>query len=245
MSEYLLSRLDLPGLSYCQMRRSARARRMRIEVRPDCSLLLVVPDDSREDQWLAFVLSRRRWIHRVLRDMQDRYPGYADQREILPATLYLPFSHEQFILRQSPGKRNAIRRHDDELQLSTVDGTGETARQVLREWLRKRARELLGRRLEQLSAHTGLHYRRLTIRGQKTRWGSCSAAASINLNYKLLFLEPALVDHVLLHELAHTRHLDHSPRFWSLLRRHDPDCDANRRALRDAGRGLPTWLAGL
>ncbi len=85
-------------------------------------------------------------------------------------------------------------------------------------------------------------YRRVQIRGQRTRWGSCSSTGTISLNYKLLFLSPGLVDYVLVHELAHTRHMDHSPAFWRQLQSMRADARQQDDQLRLAGRDVPPWL---
>lgn len=104
------------------------------------------------------------------------------------------------------------------------------------------ARAHLGPRLAFLGGRHGLAWRRLTVRGQRTRWGSCSSTGTISLNWKLLFLRPALVDYVLLHELAHTRHLDHSKAFWALLERICPGARALDAELGTAGPKVPPWF---
>ena len=79
------------------------------------------------------------------------------------------------------------------------------------------AREYLISRLEFLSSANNLTYNRVSFRFQKTRWGSCSSKKNISLNYKLLTLKPELIDYVILHELAHTKHMNHSQEFWNFL----------------------------
>jgi predicted metal-dependent hydrolase len=74
-----------------------------------------------------------------------------------------------------------------------------------------------------VSIQTSLPYNRVSIRGQKTRWGSCSSDKNINLNYKLLFLEPEFVKYIIIHELCHTIHLNHSREFWQLVGDFYPD----------------------
>ena len=108
------------------------------------------------------------------------------------------------------------------MNLVCVKSSDMHAYQVLRRWLVAQAREEFSARLEQISNTTGLEWNGLSIRGQKTRWGSCSAKGNISLNFKMLFLPANLVDHVLLHELVHTRELNHSQRFWALMKKYDP-----------------------
>jgi len=84
---------------------------------------------------------------------------------------------------------------------------------------RKKARESLVQRLDELSQKFGLPYNRVFVRNQKTRWGSCSAKKNINLNVNLVRLPPELMDYAIVHELAHTKELNHSPAFWNFLER--------------------------
>lgn len=118
----------------------------------------------------------------------------------------------------------------------------DLCRQVLRRWLAGKARRHLVPRLYRLASQHGFAFRRVAVRCQKTRWGSCSARGTISLNLKLLFLPSELVDHVLIHELCHTVHLNHSPAFWALLRKHDPHADERRRRLGTAWQYVPPWL---
>ena len=94
------------------------------------------------------------------------------------------------------------------------------------------ARQQLSARLAELAAAHGFTYRRVVFRRQNTLWGSCSVRNDISLNLKLARLEPALIDYVLLHELAHTRIKNHSRAFWDALRRHVDDVDGVRARLR-------------
>ena len=113
---------------------------------------------------------------------------------------------------------------------------------VLHRWLARRGRDALVPWLECLSGETGLRYGGVAIKGQQTRWGSCSARGGINLNYKLLFLPREWVRYVLVHELCHTVELNHSPRFWDLVQRFEPRAREISAALRDARTYLPAWV---
>jgi len=242
MADLQYSGIKIDGISHTRLRYSSRARRMRIEIRPDRSLLIVVPSDTREDQWLHFVLGRRNWIRKAL----DRLPPVEHESvpsQVLPECIELPCIEAKYELIHRAGKQNRVTASDDRLVVSTNEASLELARQTLRRWLMQQARTEFTLRLDQLSVSTGLGFGKLSVRGQKTRWGSCSAKGNISLNYKLLFMPTALVDHVILHELVHTRHLNHSDRFWALLEQHDPATRQHRKALRRAARELPGWLA--
>lgn len=106
----------------------------------------------------------------------------------------------------------------------------------LAEYLRwkDRARALVHRRLLHFNAFYGFSWKRVTIRRQRTRWGSCSSDGCLSFNYKLALLPPPLADYVVVHELCHLKELNHSPRFWALVARTLPDHRERRKALRSA-----------
>lgn len=109
-------------------------------------------------------------------------------------------------------------------------------------WVKDKAKYHLVSQLHHLSQQTKLPFTQVGIRDQRTRWGSCTSDKSISLNYKLIFLPPHLVDHVLIHELCHTTHLNHSQHFWQLVAQHDPHWKMHKRALRSADQYIPAWL---
>lgn len=112
----------------------------------------------------------------------------------------------------------------------------------LRQLVRENARDWLGNILAAMAAEHGFSYNSMRVRFQRTRWGSCSAKGSINLNAALLFLPERLVRYILLHELCHTRELNHSPAFWKLVFAADPDALAKDKAMRGAWKYVPDWL---
>jgi hypothetical protein len=81
----------------------------------------------------------------------------------------------------------------------------------------------------------------ISIRNQRTRWGSCSRSKSISLNQKLIFLPPELVRYVMLHELCHTRVMSHSSKFWNLVASYDPAYKKKIKVLRESAKHLPLW----
>jgi predicted metal-dependent hydrolase len=112
---------------------------------------------------------------------------------------------------------------------------------ALNEWLQAKAGKVLIPWLQELSRDLSIPFSRVTIRRQKTRWGSCSKQRSINLNRNLLFFPAQLVRYVLVHELCHTKQLDHSEKFWSLVEGYEPDARKRRREIEMAGNEIPPW----
>jgi len=107
-------------------------------------------------------------------------------------------------------KKAWIKKHQSKLQLLEQNYTASAVD-------RRKAKALLQKRLNQLSREYSLPYNKLTIRNQKTRWGSCSCKNNISLNYKLVLLPEELLDYVLVHELVHTKIKNHGTRYWSKL----------------------------
>ncbi|MCD8103830.1 MAG: M48 family metallopeptidase [Lachnospiraceae bacterium] len=91
----------------------------------------------------------------------------------------------------------------------------------------------LPQRVAYYAARMGVNYGRITIREQKTRWGSCSSAGNLNFNWKLMLVPPELLDYVVVHELAHRREMNHSPQFWAIVEKELPDYRERRRRLKE------------
>jgi predicted metal-dependent hydrolase len=98
---------------------------------------------------------------------------------------------------------------------------------------KKQAKKVFKLRLDEISQKTEINYKKLKLSSAKKRWGSCSAKGNINVNWRLLLTEDSLIDYVLLHELTHIKHLNHSKRFWKFVEKHDPDYKKKRKRLQD------------
>ncbi|MEL6552379.1 MAG: YgjP-like metallopeptidase domain-containing protein [Cyanobacteria bacterium J06621_11] len=115
---------------------------------------------------------------------------------------------------------------------------------VLRKWLAHRAQRDLAPWLRQLGFNLNLPCRHISVRGQKTCWASCSNHKDISLNFKLLFLPRPLVHYVLVHELCHTVHMNHSKQFWALVGEKQHDYHWRKEAIKTAWRYVPRWVEG-
>ena len=170
-----------------------------------------------------FVASQVDWIERKLGELT-----LVGSESNQPEQFNLVYLNEVWGLRYlcDPSSLSvAVKSYEDEFQLECSGRTEDITllHKVIGVWLKQKAEQVIPERLAVLAEQHGFHFNRVTIRGQKTRWGSCSTKKNINLNYKLLFLEPAVVDYVLIHELCHTIEMNHSKRFWELV----ADCDKN------------------
>jgi predicted metal-dependent hydrolase len=115
-------------------------------------------------------------------------------------------------------------------------------RQALRHWLTERATEVLAPILKEYAGQMGFDFERVLIRRQRSRWGSCSTRGTISLNCCLMFQRPQIVRYLMVHELSHTLHMNHSRRFWQTVGNHCPDYHRLDRELLDGWRRVPSWV---
>lgn len=127
-------------------------------------------------------------------------------------------------------------------QLVIVGDSYEDKVWQLRNWVRQKAWFHLPPLLDQLARQTTLNYKKISIRSQKTRWGSCSSSGTISVNDQLLFLPRDTAAYLMIHELCHTQHMNHSQNFWSLVEQHCPDFRDHEAILNQAKRNIPEWF---
>jgi predicted metal-dependent hydrolase len=105
-------------------------------------------------------------------------------------------------------------------------------------FLKSTASTYIVTRTAQIAEKMGIKYNGLTLREQSSRWGSCSSRGNLNFNWRLVHAETSVIDYVIVHELAHRVHMDHSRNFWNLVAKYDPDYQMHRGWLKRNGHGL-------
>ena len=224
------------------MRESGRAKRLSIKVYPRGRVEVVVPKRTRARDVQSFVDEHRDWIEQTRASFAAKHPP---EPFSLPDRISLAAigRHYRVAYRSRRGADTArFRRHGDLVVLtgSTTDDAQCIA--ALKRWLAIIAKEEFEPWLRALSARTGDPFKRMQVRGQKTCWGSHSSTGTISINYCLLFLEPALVRYLMIHELCHARHMNHSRRFWRAVAQHEPDYKRLDRELGESWSKIPGWL---
>lgn len=230
---------DSPGFS---VRESGRAKRLSIKVYPRGRVEVVVPRRTRARDVQSFVDEHRDWIDQTRASFAAKHPP---EPFALPYRVHLAAigrSCRVAYRQRKDGGSVRFRRHGDLLVLT--GGTSDEAQCIaaLKRWLALVAKEEFEPLLRAMSAHTGDSFKRMQVRGQKTCWGSHSSTGTISINYCLLFLEPALVRYLMIHELCHARHMNHSRRFWRAVGLHEPDYERLDRELGESWSKIPTWL---
>ena len=224
------------------IRRSRRARSASLKISPSNGLEVILPMRYKLTTVPELLTEKRAWIEKNWPLLQQ-----FDQRqrvEELPRELYLTCVNEFWKINYlfSPAKTRVVLAAQQELTVFGDIDDIQTCFEVLRHWLRQKAEQILAPQLYLLSQECQLPFQGLTIRNQKTRWGSCSSQKAINLNFKLIFLPPNIVRHILLHELCHTVHLNHSRKFWRLLASYDSEWRTHHRMSRNTSGQLPLWI---
>lgn len=228
-----------------RIRVSPRAQTVRLHLAARDGLTVVTPAGFPPDRLEGLLRGKRRWIAKHWQRIKSP-PAVEPAPRARPDTLELAAIGESWRIEyRQTAARTLIARgsHPGRLIVSGPIEDIPLCRTVLRRWLLRHAHRALLPWLEQLSVETGLAYSGLRIRLQRARWGSCSSRKSVSLNAKLLFLPPELVRYVLLHELCHTREMNHSRCFWALLEQWEPAAKERHAAFRGAGAFIPDWAA--
>jgi predicted metal-dependent hydrolase len=220
------------------IRVSARARILRLVVRQESGLEIVVPHGVRSRQIEEALHRKASWILKSMRRLQA-LPELRDGRELscMGQLLRLQLSVSDRVALERPRVTLA-----GEILLVTLrqsdQNNSDVLRRTLEGWFRRRAHTLIPERLMAANQTFGFRYGRVTIKEQKSRWGSCSRAGNLNFNWRLLMAPLPVLDYVLIHELAHLQELNHAPAFWQLVASACPDYQTQRRWLREHGHTL-------
>lgn len=220
-----------------RIRVSARARRLSVRVYPDARVEVVVPPRARPRDVERFLTEHREWIETRRATALRNKPA---PEVFPPPVVAFAVTGESWRVHLAGGAgRSSVREQGEVLSLG---GPAEALHETLRGWLMRAARERLEPRVAALSASMGIPYARVSIRRQRSRWGSCSVRGTISLNACLLFQRPEVVDYLIVHELTHVQHMNHSARFWAAVERQCANWRALDRELLQGWRNVPRWV---
>jgi predicted metal-dependent hydrolase len=208
------------------VRRSTRAKRVRVNVHALTGVEVVLPVRAPERAAAAAVRELRPWIEQRLSEAQQARASLSDRGDTVP------YLGETLQLVRQPGRRQVSRK---DKRLLVPDGDHRPA---LESFYRRAARREVAERLDRATQQAGTSYLSLSIRAQRTRWASCSARGQMSFNWRLLLAPESVLDYVVWHEVCHLEILDHSPRFWALVAHRWPGYREDRDWLRRNGATL-------
>lgn len=209
----------------------------------DDGLRVTVPNRAVLADIDSAIRAKQRWILTKLFERSERHV----QRERRAPVEWvdgakLPYLGQDIVLRLLPAERSRCD-YDPEsrtLEVGVTPGLTEwQIRERVKRWFQDEARRLFGERLDLYAPQVGVEYNSYAISSAGTRWGSCTVAGNIRLNWKLVHYPLALLDYVVVHELAHLREMNHSPRFWAVVESVFPDYDGAKAALRKRSVEMP------
>lgn len=212
---------------------SRRARRLRFEVRPGNGLEVTTPPGVSVARIEAVMREKTQWITTML--IRYAQPPRSVVETPLQSDALLPFAGGYLRLSVEPvaaRKRKIAVMEEGELRLCVDTSSPADLRAALEVWYRRQGRRVFTERVAHWNAQYGFSYGRIAIRDQKSRWGSCSRQGNLNFNWRLLLAPLAVLDYIVIHELAHLKEGNHSPRFWALVAEKCPAYREHRAWLR-------------
>ena len=224
-------RLVIDDVSILWRKSSRRRRSLALKVDKSGQLVAMTPMRTSERELRKFVRLRTSWIETQLAQFKEteasRTRSFGRQYWFLGT---------QYQVLAQTGLKNQITLKDGDLEItSRQDLDKEQRDRRIRKWLREQANQILPTRLASISRKTGLQGSDYQIKSYTARWGSCGHDGLIQLNWKLIMLPEEVIDYVIVHELCHLVHFNHSAKFWALVESHCAQYQLHRRSLKQNG----------
>ncbi len=232
-----LSRINLNGkeLEYT-LKRSSR-RTISIRIKNTGQIIVGCPLKTPFTYIEKLLSEKERWIVQKLEEIRVKSPAVIEKSfESGDLFYYLGKSYRLKIVEKSITKKADLHFEDElmVLEISRADDK-DKIKSSLKSWYISKAAELLVERIRIYSSVVGVSPKKVTVKEQKTRWGSCSSKGNINLNWKLVMSPLSVVDYVVIHELCHMKEMNHSGRFWELVEAVMPEYKVYRKWLKENG----------
>jgi predicted metal-dependent hydrolase len=223
-------KMNAPLDNYTVVRSSKRKTAV-IQIRHE-GVVVRVPSGV-SDQWVSqWLNSKKGWIENQLTHLKK---GIEDHSIRLENGGYIPFNGRELRITWHYGQKQDAYLEQDELivVLSKRSPKPEVdqVKAILKKWYREQAEQYISARVQVWQARMKLSPNSIQVRDYKRRWGSCSATGDLSFNWRLIFGETELIDYVVIHELAHIKHLNHSRAFWLLVESYCSDWRSKRKAL--------------
>ena len=215
------------------LRYSSRARWISGQIRPETGLVITLPSHATPREAEDFLVKHREWVSRHLSRWEARWGQIPRPWPHGTSLLYRGEEHRVEVIKARPG---GVERAEDHRLIVRAPSAGVPgARRVLQRWLKEEAAAMLRQRVEEIGALMSLQAKRLYVRNLRSSWGRCWQGGSLSFNYRLIMAPPHILDYVVVHELAHLKEPNHSPRFWEVVGGQFPEYRPARKWLRTFG----------
>ena len=225
-----------------EVRRSSR-RRKTVQITVDGGgVQIAAPTATSVSEVRAIVRKRAGWI---LSHASDRMLEAAPKRFVSGETLPYLGRNVRMVVEDADVRTAEVRFDHWRLRVITPKGLSgderfESVRRAIVSWYRSRAEEKLGEIVDRWATRLGHGKKvRVLVRDQRQRWGSCAPDGTLRFNWRAMMVNTMLIEYVVVHELAHLTHRNHSPEFWALIASVMPDSQRRRQRLREIGKSLP------
>jgi predicted metal-dependent hydrolase len=215
------------------VRRSERAKNIRITISAHDGVVVTLP--LRQSYYVnpeKFLREKAQWVLRHLSTIS--LPPAVTALRSGSVILYRGRNH-RLRLSRGVGELPRVVVDGDVIRISLPYQASDSIETALRTWFSEQARRMIERTVDQEAVRIGVNYTRLTIRDQKTKWGSCSKSGGLSFNWRLILFPPSVLRYVVVHELCHIKHFNHSERFWRLVAHHDKSYETSVEWLKTNG----------
>ncbi len=222
------------------IRQSKKARYVKLVVK-DCALHVVIPSSIRLNEKTLliienFISQKSGWVLNKLAEI----PQTPHQRKLIEDNKILYLGKTYDIVREQVSSKRKSRVEVNEINQTVTVYDTELGNEntTIHKWYKENAKEIISARVHELHTHSKKAIKSVRIKDMKTRWGSCSSMGGLNFSWRLIMAPPEVVDYVIIHELSHFNHLNHSERFWKLVEARCPDYKTHVNWLKKEGQNL-------
>ncbi len=207
----------------------------------DGNLIVKAPSWLGKREIEEFVSSKEGWIEATARRLEEARKKEKDSQLRLESgdeLCYLGEKRTLTVLREGSRRGKITSVLDRVIMRVPYEADRAFRRELLEKWYRREALTVLSEKALEFSESLGVEFKEIHIKDQKSRWGSCSSKGNLNFNWRILMAPEAVCDYVVIHELCHLVHMDHSPGFWGMVEGFCPRYRAHRKWLKEHGREL-------
>jgi len=216
-----------------QLQRSRRSQRIKLSITPRGEVVVSAPADCPVSIIENFVRAQHTWIEKHMTEVRAHIKTITEHE-----------NHVVIFGKTYHKTTGDMRGHigvtitDTTITITPVSATTTSIEKTLTQFLKSTATKYILPRTAQLAQMMQIKYITISLKNQKTRWGSCSSRGNLNFNWRLVHCPPPVIDYVIIHELAHRREMNHSSHFWQVVAQFDPEYQKHRGWLKRQGMQL-------